>query len=92
MMLLAQIRLMEAELNSLAASNQQLRTQLDLTVQQLSKAAADRLAVQEAAAEAAEHLQQELDVMKSAADIDTDIRRELEASVAQVRRLPANLG
>lgn len=79
-----QLRMMESELAALAASNQQLRSQLDVTVSQLSKASADKLAAQEAAADASERLQQELDVLRSTSEIDADIRRELEASLSQV--------
>jgi hypothetical protein len=77
--------MMETELAALAASNQQLRSQLDATVSQLSRLSADKLAAQEAAADASERLQQELDVLRSTSEIDADIRKELEASLAQVR-------
>jgi hypothetical protein len=76
--------MMESELAALAASNQQLRSQLDVTVSQLSRLSADKLAAQEAAADASERLQQELDVLRSTSEIDADIRKELEASLAQV--------
>jgi hypothetical protein len=76
--------MMESELAALAASNQQLHSQLDMTVSQLSKVSADKLAAHEAAADASERLQQELDVLRSTSEIDADIRKELEASLAQV--------
>lgn len=43
--------MMEAELNALASSNQQLRSQLEISAQQVSTAARERLVAQDAAAQ-----------------------------------------
>lgn len=79
--LLQQVHTLEAELNALASSNEQLRSQLDIAAEQLSR---NKLAAL-SAADRADQLQQEVDVLRSAADIDGEIRRELEASTEQVR-------
>lgn len=71
---------MEAELNALASSNQQLRSQLEMATQQLSRSKV----VAQSAAHNTDSLQQEVDVLRTAADIEAEIRTELEASVEQV--------
>jgi len=83
--------MMEAELNALASSNQQLRSQLELSAQQASSAGRDKLAAQDAAAEATGRLQQkltaaqqELDMLRAAADIEGTVRKEMEATVEEV--------
>jgi hypothetical protein len=58
---------------------------------QLSKANKEKLAVQEDSAKAVDRaaaLQQELDVLKSAADIEVAIRGEMELTIHQASGLP----
>lgn len=78
-----QLRTMEVELHALASSNQQLRNQLELATKQTSRS---KLAAQ-SAADGTDQLQQEVDVLRSAADIEGEIRRELESSIEQVTGL-----
>eukprot|EP00775_Hariotina_reticulata_P006386 gene6386-6618_t len=84
-----QLHMLEGELNALASSNQQLRSQLELASAQLSKANKEKLAAQEVSGNAADRaaaLQQELDVLKSAADIEVAIRKEMEMTIHQASR------
>lgn len=87
----AQLRMMEAELNALASSNQQLRSQLELSSQHVSAAGRDKLAAQDAAAEATGRLQQkltmalqEIDMLRSAGEIEGAVRKEMEATADEV--------
>jgi chromosome segregation ATPase len=84
--------MLEAELNSLASSNQHLRGQLEAAGQQLAAASRERLAAQEAAAEAASKaaqqaaaLQAEVDVLRSTAEVEAAVRLEMEAANGEVR-------
>lgn len=82
---------MEAELNALASSNQQLRHQLELSSQQVSDANRERLAAQDTAAETTSQLQQklsmvhqEVDMLRSAAELEAVVRQEMEATMSEV--------
>jgi chromosome segregation ATPase len=82
------LQALEAELSALASSNQQVRSQLEASGQQLATAHQERRAAQEAGEAQRRRLatlQQEVEVLKGAADVEAALRRELEALNEEVR-------